>query len=107
MTARVASIHAHYSRYFPAYGSTNLDFFKPKTFSIPREIIPQNFRSLGFAISEEIGNIQIDSLTHSRTDWFFDREIDQTLAFITLDALVSTLISYLSQFFITNLLIKQ
>ena len=42
---------------------------------MPRGIIPQNFRSLGFAVSEELGNIQTDSLTHSLTDWCFDREI--------------------------------
>ena len=33
--------------------------------------IPQNFSSLGFAVSEELGNKQTDSLT----DWCFDREI--------------------------------
>ena len=27
LTARVASIHAHYTRYFPANGSTNPDTF--------------------------------------------------------------------------------
>ena len=36
---------------FPANGSTNPDVFLPKTFSIPRGIIPQNFSSLGFAVS--------------------------------------------------------
>ena len=34
-------------------------------------IIPQNFSSQGFAVSEELGNKQTDSLT----DWCFDREI--------------------------------
>ena len=43
------------------------------------EIISQNFSLLGFAVSEELGNIQTDrqthSITHSLTDWCFDREI--------------------------------
>ena len=43
-------------------------FFQPKTFSIPRGIIPQNFSSLGFAVSEELGNIQTHTQTHSLTD---------------------------------------
>ena len=58
-----------------ANGSTNPDVFYPKTFSIPRGIIPQNFRSLGFAVSEELGNIQTHTQTHSLTDWCFDRVI--------------------------------
>ena len=80
LTTSVASIHAHYTRYFPAKGSTNPDVFQSKTFSIPRGIIPQNFRSLGFAISEELGNIQTDAQTHSLTDWCFDREIIVSVA---------------------------
>ena len=63
----------HYTRYFPANGSTNPDVFQPKTFSIPKGIIPQNFRSLGFAVSEEQGT---SKQTHSLTDWCFDREIN-------------------------------
>ena len=50
--------------YFPANGSTNPDVFQPKTFPIPRGIIPQNFSSLGFAVSEELGNKQTHKLTH-------------------------------------------
>ena len=50
-----------YTCYFPTKSST-------KTFPIPRGIIPQNFSSLGFAVSEESGNkqtnTQTDSLTH-------------------------------------------
>ena len=33
-----------YFFYFSANGSTNPDVFEPKTFSIPRGIIPQNFQ---------------------------------------------------------------
>ena len=53
-----------YTCYFPANGSTNPDVFQPKTFSIPRGIIPQNFSSLGFAVLEELGNKQTNTLTH-------------------------------------------
>ena len=63
--------HALVNFYFPADGSTNPDVFQPKTFSLPREIVPQNVSSLGFTVSEELGNIQTDTLT----DWCFDREI--------------------------------
>ena len=42
--------------------STNPDVFSPKTFLIPRGIIPQ-FSSLGFAVSEELGNKQTNRLT--------------------------------------------
>ena len=49
--------------YFPADGSTNPDVFQPKTFPIPRGIIPQNFSSLGFTVLEELGNKQTHSLT--------------------------------------------
>ena len=48
-------------------------FFLPKTFSIPRGIIPQNFRSLGFTVSEELGNIQTHSLTHWQTGALIER----------------------------------
>ena len=54
--------------HFPANGSTNPDVFQPKTFCIPRGIIPQNFSSLGFAVSEELGNKQTNKQTHSLTD---------------------------------------
>ena len=37
---------------FPANREPDPDAFQPKTFSIPRGIIPQNFRSLGFAVSQ-------------------------------------------------------
>ena len=56
-----------YTCYFPANGSTNPDVFQPKTFPIPRRIIPQNFRSLGFAVSEELGNKQTNTHTNSLT----------------------------------------
>ena len=46
--------HALVFFYFPANGSTDPDVFQPKTFLILREIIPQNFSSLGFAVSEEL-----------------------------------------------------
>ena len=77
LTARVASIHAHYTRYFPANVSTNPDVLQPKTFSIPRGIIPQNISSLRFAVSEEFGKIQTDRQTDSLTDWRFERGISQ------------------------------
>ena len=70
-TSGFATTHVvvyHYTRYFPANGSTNPDVFQPKTFSIPRGIIPQNFSSLGFAVSEELGKIQTDTQTDSLTD---------------------------------------
>ena len=70
----------HYTRDFPANGSTNPDVFQPKTFSIPRGIIPQNFSLLGFAVLEELGNKQTNNQTNkqtdSLTDWCFDREIE-------------------------------
>ena len=50
-------------------------FFQPKTFSIPRRIISQNFSSLVFAVSEELGNKQTNKHTNSLTDWCFYREI--------------------------------
>ena len=76
---RQSRMWRQYTCYFPANGSTNPDVFQPKTFPIPRGIIPQNFISLGFAVSEELGNIQTHThthkLTHSLTDWCFDKEI--------------------------------
>ena len=53
--------------YFPANGLTNLDVFQPKTFPIPWGIIPQNFSSLGFAVSEELRNKQTKKQTHRLT----------------------------------------
>ena len=64
-----------YTCYFPANGSTNPDVFYPKTFPIPRGIIPQNFSLLGFAVLEELGNKQTNKHTNSLTDWRFYREI--------------------------------
>ena len=64
-----------YTCYFPANGSTNPDVFQPKTFSIPMGIIPQNFRSLGFAVSEDLGNKHPNTQTDSLTDLCFDRVI--------------------------------
>ena len=52
-----ARVH-HYSRYFPAYGTTNPG------------IIPQNFSSLGFVVSEELGNIQTYSFTDRLVLWY-------------------------------------
>merc|ERR1711876_48576 len=54
-----------YTYYFPANSSTNPDVFSLKTFPIPRGIIPQNFSSLGFAVSEELGNIQTHHTPHT------------------------------------------
>ena len=68
-----------YTRYFRANGSTNQDVFQPKTFLIPRGIIPQNFSSLGFAVSEELGNKQTNKQIHSLTDWRFYRVITLNL----------------------------
>ena len=60
---RQSRMWSQYTCYFPANGSTNPDVFQPKTFPILRGIIPQNFRSLGFAVSEQLGNIQTDRQT--------------------------------------------
>ena len=54
--------------YFPANGLTNPDVFYPKTFCIPRGIIPQNFSLLGFAVWEELGNKHPNTQTCSLTD---------------------------------------
>ena len=51
-------------------------FFSLKTSSSQRGIIPQNFSSLGFAVSEELGNKQTNNQTDSLTDWRFYRVID-------------------------------
>ena len=69
--------------YFLANGSTNPDVFYPKTFPIPRGIIPQNFSLLGFAVSEELGNKQTNTQTHSLTDWRFYRVILITYLYLT------------------------
>ena len=45
-------------------------FFSLKP-SACREIIPQNFCSLGLTVSEELGNKQTNTQTHSLTDWRF------------------------------------
>ena len=42
-------------------------FFSLKPSPYQGEIIPQNLSSLGFAVSEELGNIQIDTQTDSLT----------------------------------------
>ena len=60
---RQSRMWRQYTCYFPANGSTNPDVFQPKTFPIPRGIIPQNFSLLGFTVSEELGNKQTNSLT--------------------------------------------
>ena len=54
--------------YFPANGSRKPDVFQPKTFPISREIIPQNFSSLGFTVSKEFRE-----QTSKQTDTFTDR----------------------------------
>ena len=64
---RQSRMWRQYTCYFPANGSTNPDVFQPKTFPIPRGIIPQNFSSLGFAVSEELGNKQTNTQTNSLT----------------------------------------
>ena len=71
MEIKEGSLDTLYSFYFPAKGQTNLDVSQPKTFLIPREIIPHNFSLLGFAVSEELGNKQTDRQTDSLTDWCF------------------------------------
>ena len=72
----MAFVHAQVFFYFPANGLTNPDMFLPKTFLIPRGIIPQNFSSLVFAVSEELGKKHpIRQLTHSLTDGQFNRVI--------------------------------
>ena len=68
-----------YACYFPANGSTYPDVFQPKTFLIPRGIIPQNYSLLGFAILEKLGKKQIDRQTESLTDWHFYRVIQRSL----------------------------
>ena len=54
-------------------------FFKPKTFLIPRGIIPKNFSSLGFTVLEELRE-HSNTQTHSLTDWCFHREKIFTLS---------------------------
>ena len=72
---RQSQMWRQYTCYFLANGSTNPDVFQPKTFPIPRGIFPQNFILLGFAVSEELGNKQTHTQTHSLTDWRFYREM--------------------------------
>ena len=52
------------SFYFPANGSKNPDVFQPKTIFTPIGIIPQNFSSLGFAVSEKLTDKQTNIQTH-------------------------------------------
>ena len=59
---------ALYTPYFLVNGLPNLRVLYPKTIYTPRGIIPQNFSSLGLAISEESGNKQqtdIHKYTHT------------------------------------------
>ena len=72
---RQSRMWRQYTYYFPANGSTNPDIFQPKTFPMPRGIIPHNFRSLGFAVSEELGNKLTNKQTHSLTSYCFYRVI--------------------------------
>ena len=74
-TTRVASIHAHYHAILLLMVKRIRMFFLPKTFSIPRGIIPKNFSSLGFAILKELGNKQTNKHTNSLTDCCFYNEI--------------------------------
>ena len=53
-----------YFLYFLANGSMNPDVLWPKTFLIPREIIPQSFSSSGLVVSEKLGNKQTHKLTY-------------------------------------------
>jgi len=64
--------------YFPINGLTNPEVFLPKTFWIPRRIIPQNFSSSGLVSFEELGNKQINSLT----SYCFRRRIELLHIFI-------------------------
>ena len=59
---------ALYTPYLLVNGLPNLRIFYPKTICTPRGIIPQNFSSLGLAVSEESGNKQqtdIHKYTHT------------------------------------------
>ena len=59
---------ALYTPYLLVNGLPNLRIFYPKTICTPRGIIPQNFSSLGLAVSEESGNKQrtdINKYTHT------------------------------------------
>ena len=79
MEIKEGSLDTLYSFYFPAKGQTNLDVSQPKTFLIPREIIPHNFSLLGFAVSEELGNKQTDRQTDSLTDWCFYKVMTKSI----------------------------
>ena len=69
--------------YFPANGSKNPDVFWPKTFCIPRGIIPQNFSSSGLVVSQELWNKQTNRQTHSLTFYCFSRVITITVDNVT------------------------
>ena len=65
---------------FPANGWTNPEVSLPRSFCIPREILPQNFSSLGLTALEELWNKQTHKLTnillqnifyHSKHVWLF------------------------------------
>ena len=60
---------------FPANGWPNPDAFKPKAICIPKGIIPQNLRSQGSVVLEELRNKQTNKQTDRQTHW-------QTSAFI-------------------------
>ena len=71
----ISGLSKTFFAFFSEFVYGGLCFFQPKTFSIPRGIIPQNFSSLGFAVSQELGNKQTHTQTHSLTFYCFDRVI--------------------------------
>ena len=79
----ISGLSKTFFAFFSEFVYGGLCFFQPKTFSIPRGIIPQNFSSLGFAVSQELGNKQTHRLTDSLTFYCFDRVI-LTFPFLTI-----------------------
>ena len=71
----ISGLSKTFFAFFSEFVYGGLCFFQPKTFSIPRGMIPQNFSSLGFAVSQELGNKQTHTQTHSLTFYCFDRVI--------------------------------
>ena len=48
-----------------------LNLLKSKTFYTPREIIPQNFISLGLTVLEELGDKQTHTHTHTHKQTYW------------------------------------
>ena len=71
----ISGLSKTFFTFFSEFVYGGLCFFQPKTFSIPRGIIPQHFSSLVFAVSQELGNKQTHRLTHSLTYKRFYRVI--------------------------------